>query len=82
MALYFLTYDLSKSKNSQPLYDKLQKMDTIRILKSTWCFYDDDTSVKDLRDQFKHLVDRDAELMLAEVSDWASLNLDRTPRDI
>lgn len=49
MALYFLTYDLRKSRNYQPLYDELENFGAVRILESTWCFKRMNTSAKGLR---------------------------------
>ncbi|VAW52566.1 hypothetical protein MNBD_GAMMA05-880 [hydrothermal vent metagenome] len=82
MALYFLTYDLAKSKSSQALLDELKQLDALRILKAKWCFSSDSTSAKELRNRFKSVVDDEVSFLLFEVSDWASLNLDVTPNDL
>lgn len=82
MALYFLTYDLRKSRNYQSLYDELQNFSAVRILESTWCFNRLNTSAKGLRDYFKQYIDSDDGLIVSEVKDWASRNTDGTPNDL
>ena len=82
MSLYFLTYDLRKSKNYQTLYDELNNFNAVRILDSTWCFNRTNTTAKDLRDYFKKYMDNDDGLMVSEVTNWASINTDGTPNDL
>lgn len=82
MALFFLTYDLRKSKNYQVLYDELNKFHAVRILESTWCFNRVNTTAKGLREHFKKYIDSDDALMVSEVTDWASFNTDGTPNDL
>ena len=82
MSLYFLTYDLRKSKNYQTLYDELNNFNAVRILDSTWCFNRTNTTAKDLRDYFKQYMDNDDGLMVSEVTNWASINTDGTPNDL
>jgi CRISPR/Cas system-associated endoribonuclease Cas2 len=82
MALYFLTYDLRKSKNYQNLYDELEKFNAVRVLESTWCFNRINTSSKNLRDHFKKYIDKDDGLIVSEVNDWASYNTDKTPSNL
>lgn len=52
MALYFLSYDLRKSRDYQKLYDELESFDAVRILESHWCFKRINTSAKGLKDHF------------------------------
>lgn len=82
MALYFLTYDLRKSRNYQSLYDELQNFSAVHILESTWCFNRLNTSAKGLRDYFKQYIDSDDGLIVSEAKDWASRNTDGTPNDL
>lgn len=82
MALYFLTYDLRKSKNYQVLCDELKSFNAVRILESTWCFNRVNTSASGLRDYFKKYIDSDDALIVSEVTDWASYNTDGTPKDL
>ena len=82
MALYFLTYDLRKSKNYDSLYKELDSFNAVRILDSTWCFNRVDTSSKGLRDYFKKFIDGDDGLIVSEVSSWASTRTDGTPNDL
>ena len=82
MALYFLTYDLRKSRDYQPLYDELGKFSAVRILDSTWCLNRFNTSAKGLRDYFKKYIDKDDGLIVSEVVDWASFNTNGTPNDL
>lgn len=82
MALYFLTYDLRKSRNYQAIYDELESFNALRILESTWCFKRINTSAKGLRDHFSQYVDSDDGLIVSEVTDWASRKTDGSPNDL
>jgi hypothetical protein len=59
MALYFLTYDLRNSRNYQPLYNKLNDLNAVRILESTWCFDRLNTNAEGLTNYFRRLLDGD-----------------------
>lgn len=82
MALFFITYDLRKSRNYQSLYDELEKFNAVRILESTWCFNRLNTNAKGLRDYFKKFIDADDGLMISDVTDWASIKVDGSPNDL
>lgn len=82
MALYFLTYDLRKTKNYQTLYDELEKFDAVRVLKSTWCFNRVNTSASGLRDYFRKYIDSDDGLLVDESSNWATVNVEGTPKNL
>jgi hypothetical protein len=82
MALYFLTYDLRKSRNYQEMYSQLHSFNAVRILESTWCFNRVNTSCAGLRDHFRQYMDADDGLMLSEVVDWASYKTDDTPNSL
>lgn len=82
MALFFLSYDLRKSRNYQPLYDELKKFDAVRILESQWCFKRINTSAKGLRDHFSQFIDSDDGLCVSEVNGWATRKTDGTPNDL
>lgn len=82
MALYFLSYDLRKQRNYQPLWDELAKFRAVRILDSDWCFNRTNTTVSALRDHFKRFIDSDDGLFVTEVSDWATYNTRGTPKEL
>lgn len=82
MALYFLTYDLRKERDYQPLYDELENFNAIRILESTWCFKRTNTDSAGLRDYFKKYIDSNDGLMVSNVNGLASSNTDGTPKDL
>ena len=82
MALFFITYDLRKSRNYQPLYDELKSFQAVRILESTYCFKRVNTNAKNLRAYFQKLIDSDDGLIVSEVSDWSSYNTNGTPNDL
>ena len=82
MALFFLDYDLRKSRNYQPLYDELARFKAVRILESSWCFNRVNTNCKGLRDHFKQFIDSDDGLSVAEVTDWATYKAIGTPNDL
>ncbi|STQ77014.1 Uncharacterised protein [Grimontia hollisae] len=82
MALYFLTYDLRKTKNYDVLYRELDSFQAVRILDSTWCFKRLNTTSANLRDYFKGFIDRDDGLIVSEVTNWASFNTDDIPNSL
>lgn len=82
MALFFLTYDLRKSRNYQSLYDKLSEFGAVRILESTWCFNRLNIDAPGLRDYFGNYMDSDDGLVVSEVSGWATRKTDGTPKDL
>lgn len=79
MALFFLDYDLRKQRNYQGLYDELTRFKAVRMLESSWCFNRVNTSATDLRDHFKQFIDADDGLWVAEVTDWATYKVLKTP---
>ncbi|MBD8515292.1 CRISPR-associated protein Cas2 [Photobacterium sp. CAU 1568] len=82
MALFFLSYDLNKSKDYQKLYSELDNFNAVRILDSTWCFKRINTSSAGLRDHFKKYIDSDDSLIVSQVNDWASFKTKATPNDL
>ncbi|MFY3196795.1 hypothetical protein ACOTE7_23040 [Achromobacter xylosoxidans] len=79
MALYFLSYDLRKSRNYQPLYDELAKLYATRVLESLWAFKHTDTNCASVRDYFRQFIDADDGLIVIQAVDWATWNTDKTP---
>ncbi|EAS40398.1 hypothetical protein C9J48_27370 [Photobacterium profundum] len=82
MALYFLTYDLRKSKNYDALYKELDSFNAVRVLESTWCFNRFNTSPEGLRDYFEKVLDKDDGIMVSEVTKWAYSNTDGNPNQL
>ena len=82
MALYFLSYDLRKSRDYQKLYDELANFGALRMLESCWCFKRINTSASALRSHFKKVVDSDDSLVVSGVSDWATYNANKTPNEL
>lgn len=82
MALYFLEYDLRKTRDYQKMYDELKKFDAVKILKSLWCFKRIDTTAVALRDHFREFIDNDDGIIVAEVVNWACFNATGTPNDL
>ena len=82
MALYFLEYDLRKHRDYKKLYDDLATFNAIRIMKSLWCFKRERTSAQDLRDHFSRFIDDDDGLIVAEVTEWASIATDSNPNEL
>ncbi|CUJ64811.1 hypothetical protein HMPREF3069_03155 [Achromobacter xylosoxidans] len=79
MALYFLSYDLRKSRNYQPLYDELGRIGAVRVLESLWSFARDLTSAESLSTHYRQFVDADDGLIVIKASDWAGYNLLAVP---
>jgi len=82
MALYFLEYDLRKQKDYQKLYDELKKFNAIRILESLWCFNRMNTNAEGLRNYFKDFIDSDDGIIVAEISDWATIKTLGNPNQL
>jgi len=82
MALYFLEYDLRKQRDYKKLYDELAIFKAIRILKSLWCFKCERTSAESLRDHFFRFIDNDDGLIVAEVTEWASIETESNPSEL
>jgi len=73
MALYFLSYDLRKTKDYKTLSDEIVKFGAVKILESLWCFKRINTTAEKLRDHFSLFIDKDDGLVVAEVTDWATI---------
>ena len=83
MALYLLSYDLRKEgRDYKTLYDELKKFKAVRILESVLCFNRINTNAEGLRDYFMQFIDENDGLFVAEITDWASYNVDGTPKDL
>lgn len=82
MALYFLTYDLRNSRDYQKLYDELNNFNAVRVLESTWCFNQINTTASDLRDYFKNYIDSDDAILVSESNSWATIKTKGTPKDL
>ncbi len=79
MALYFLSYDLRKQRNYQPLYDELSKFTATRVLESVWCFQRINTTTANLRDHFAQFIDLDDGLLVVEATSWAGRKTLKSP---
>lgn len=79
MALYFLSYDLRKTRNYQPLYDELNRIRAVRVLESVWSFEMNEVNAAALRDHFKSYIDSDDGLLVIKASEWAGYKLSGTP---
>jgi len=82
MALYFLEYDLRKQRDYQKLYDELKNFSAIRILKSLWCFNRFSTTSESIRTHFRQIIDSDDGLIVAEITDWATINTEGNPNQL
>ncbi len=82
MALYFLDYDLRKQRNYQALYDELARFKAVRMLESSWCFHANNTTAAAVRDHFRRFIDLDDGLVVAAVTDWATVGVKQTPKSL
>lgn len=80
--LYYLSYDLVRTKNYQVLYDELLKFGAKRVLESVWCFKYSRGNSKVLRDHFIQFIDNDDRLIVIQSADWGGWNLLYNPNDI
>lgn len=71
MALYFLSYDLRKQRDYQPLYDALAQLNAVHVLESLWCFERDDTTAQELVNSFIQFIDEDDGLVVSQAVDGA-----------
>ena len=81
-SLYFLEYDLRKSRDYQRLYDALKNVGAVRMLESSWCFRYANTNCVQLRDFFKQFVDGDDAIVVSQVTDWATWNALGNPNSL
>nr|WP_313659104.1 hypothetical protein [Achromobacter ruhlandii] len=79
MGLYFLSYDLRKARNYQPLYDELERFGATRPLESVWSFEHTGATTAALREHFKQFIDADDGLIVIKAKAWAGSKLDGTP---
>ncbi len=79
MALYFLSYDLRKARDYQPLYDQLAAFTATRVLESVWCFERVNTDSDKLTTYFSNFIDSDDGLVVIAASQWAGRKLNGKP---
>lgn len=82
MALFFLEYDLRKTRDYQKLYAELANFSAVRVLESLWCFKRFNITSAGLRDHFKKFIDADDGLIVMERTDWASYKTLATPKQL
>jgi hypothetical protein len=83
MALYFISYDLVKTKDYQKLFDELKRHGARRMIESNWCLKRANSAeALALRDHFIKFIDPDDRIVVSEVTDWASLNLYDNPNNL
>ncbi|MDL2141766.1 hypothetical protein QQY79_04485 [Flavobacterium tructae] len=80
--LYFLSYDLIKTKDYQKIYDELAKFKAKRVLESVWCFKYEESKSGELRDYFAKFIDADDRLLVIQSNGWGSRNLLFDPNKI
>jgi len=82
MALYFMSCDLRKQQDYQPLYDELKKIQAVKIMESTYCFNMHNTSCAVLMDHFKEFIDYEDGVIVYAVANWTSRFMKKTPNDL
>jgi len=82
VTLYFLDYDLRKQRNYQALYDELARFGAVRMLESSWCFHVSNSTAAKVRDHFKLFIDTDDGLWVAAVTEWATVGVRQTPKNL
>lgn len=80
--LYFISYDLIKTKDYPKLYDELEKFKAKRVLESVWGFRYESGKSGDLRDHFAKFIDKDDRLLVIQSNGWSSRNLLFNPNNI
>lgn len=79
MSLYIIEYDLRHQRDYVTLTAELKKFNATRILKSLWCFPRINTTAVALRDHFMKFIDSDDGLIVAGVTDWATIRTEASP---
>jgi len=83
MALYFVSYDLVKTKDYQKIIDELKRYGALRMLESYWCFeWKDSGKATAFRDHFVKFIDSDDSLVVSEVTDWAGRRMLDNPNSL
>ncbi|WP_418884831.1 hypothetical protein [Agrobacterium cavarae] len=75
MAKFMIAYDLKQQgQNYNCITEKLKKLNAFHSQGSVWLLKSD-TTCKDLRDHLKGCLDSNDELMVVQISDWASYQM-------
>lgn len=83
MALYFVSYDLVKTKDYQKIIDELKRYGARRMLESDWCFKRlNSGEAVAFRDHFRKFIDSDDRLVVAEITSWAGFNMLDNPGNL
>ncbi len=75
---YVVSYDLkAPGKDYEKLWGALRAMKAERILESEWVLRRSNTSVTELRDNFRQLIDSNDRLLVVciDSADWSGRNL-------
>lgn len=65
MALFLVSYDLRKTKNYQPLWDEMERLEAFKPLESVYLVNLTD-NITDVRDHLKGYIDSDDGLLVVE----------------
>lgn len=83
MALYFVSYDLVKTKDYEKLINELKRYDARRMLESYWCFKRTNSGEsKMFREHFQKFIDSDDRLVVCEVTNWSGYRMLDNPNNL
>ncbi len=64
--LYYVSYDLVKTKDYPKLWEALKALGAIRVLESVWCTSRTNTTSEAIREYLKPYIDSDDRLLVIE----------------
>jgi hypothetical protein len=81
MAVYFIEYDLRKSKDYSSLIKAIESLGGVRHLKSAWSIKHSNTTCELLAKHLHQYIDADDGLIVSQVLDWAHYKLEASPHN-
>ena len=81
MAVYFIEYDLRKTKDYSTLIKEIENLGGVRFLKSAWSIKHDNTTCKIIREHLQKFMDSDDGIIVSQVVDWSYYNLEKSPHN-
>nr|WP_312374922.1 hypothetical protein [Delftia acidovorans] len=81
MAVYFVEYDLRRTKNYPAIIGAIEELGGIRHLNSSWSIKSESMSAEQLANYLLTFMDIDDGIVVSEVLTWAQYGLEATPHD-
>ena len=73
---YFLKCELQDLERKKALFDELANLNARHVFGNSWILQYKDSNASKLRSHFKNYISSGDRLIVAEVTDWAGVNID------